>query len=230
MPLKSQTSKMIRIVLLDDHTVVRHGLSARLLEEVDFRIVGAYATSKELMADLEKLQVDVFVIDYALGEEDIDGLHLVRALLKRLPGCNVLVSSAYYNAATVALALRAGAKGYVGKGQALDELVNAIRTVAEGKIYVSAGMTAELMAMTPLSSSQDTIVTGGDFFQNGYDLSPREREVLRCCLDGMTVTQIANKFARSVKTISGQKQSAFRKLGIRNDGELFKIRQHLKDL
>ncbi|MEV8761136.1 helix-turn-helix transcriptional regulator, partial [Klebsiella pneumoniae] len=61
-------------------------------------------------------------------------------------------------------------------------------------------------------------------------LSPREREVLRCCLDGMSVTDIAEKFARSVKTISGQKQSAFRKLGVRSDNELFKIEYQIKEL
>jgi len=62
------------------------------------------------------------------------------------------------------------------------------------------------------------------------ELSPREREVLRCCLEGMSVTQIAEKFARSVKTISGQKQAAFRKLGVRNDNELFKIQHQLQDI
>ncbi len=225
------SSKQIRIALLDDHAVVRHGLAARLAEEPDFQVVGIYAASKELMQALQSQTVDVFVIDYALGESDIDGLNLIRALKVRFPDGKILVSSAHFNPATVALALRAGAKGFVGKEQELTELIVAIRTVIQGKTYLSQAMTAELSSIstTGLIESGELTFSKGVLAKHG-ELSPREREVLRCCLDGMTVSQIANKFARSVKTISGQKQSAFRKLGIRNDSELFKIQHQLKNL
>lgn len=224
------TDKTIRIALLDDHPVVRHGLAARLMEEKDFKIVGMYETSKELMQSGVLQGVEVFVIDYALGENDIDGLNLLRALRMRFPGCKVLVSSAHDSPATVVLALRAGARGFVSKAQAMDELVGAIRVVVQGRVYLSEPMSAELSPMITGSSDSEGLGLSREIFRNGYDLSPREREVLRCCLDGMTVTQIATKFARSIKTISGQKQSAFRKMGIRNDGELFKIQQHLRNL
>jgi two-component system capsular synthesis response regulator RcsB len=224
-------SKRIRIAILDDHAVVRHGLAARLREEADLEVVGIYAASKDLMQALVSQAVDVFLIDYALGEEDIDGLNLIRALRVRCPEGKVLVASSHFNPATVALALRAGAKGFVGKEQELTELITAIRTVMQDKMYLSAAMTAELSssATTGLLASGELTFHKGVLAKHG-ELSPREREVLRCCLDGMTVSQIANKFARSVKTISGQKQSAFRKLGIRNDNELFKIQNQLKNL
>lgn len=227
------TGRAIRIIILDDHAVVRHGLSARLSEESDFDIVGIYASSKDMMSALQSqsVQADLFLIDYSLGESDIDGLNLIRALKIRYPKGKILISSTHDNPATVALAMRAGAKGFVGKSQDLGELIQAIRTVMVGKEYINELVKAELNR-TAISSDAGT---GGESnlrntLTGYYDLSPREREVLRCCLDGMTVTQIANKFARSVKTISGQKQSAFKKLGIRNDSELFKIQHQLKSL
>lgn len=227
------TSRSIRMVILDDHAVVRHGLSARLSEEPDFEIVGVYASSKEMMAALQSQEVkaDLFLIDYSLGESDIDGLNLIRALKIRYPKGKILISSTHDNPATVALAMRAGAKGFVGKSQDLDELIQAIRGVMVGKHYVNEMVKIELGHAATHSDDQTVHETDHKNALTGYyDLSPREREVLRCCLDGMTVTQIANKFARSVKTISGQKQAAFKKLGIRNDSELFKIQNQLKSL
>lgn len=227
------TGRSIRMVILDDHAVVRHGLSARLSEESDFEIVGVYASSKEMMSALQsqEVQADLFLIDYSLGESDIDGLNLIRALKIRYPKGKIIISSTHDNPATVALAMRAGAKGFVGKSQDLNELIQAIRGVMVGKQYVNEMVKIELGNGATHEEDQTKNETDHKNALTGYyDLSPREREVLRCCLDGMTVTQIANKFARSVKTISGQKQAAFKKLGIRNDSELFKIQNQLKSL
>jgi len=219
----------IRIALLDDHAVVRHGLAARLKEESDFQVVGAYATSKDMMAALRASPADILLIDYSLGANDIDGLNLIRALKVRFPDSKILVSSSHYNPATVALAMRAGARGFVGKEQELSELVAAIRSVSVGRVHLNPLMAAEISSMLSSHGVEDD-ANGTDSLTDNTDLSPREREVLRCCLDGMSVTQIAEKFARSVKTISGQKQAAFRKLGVRNDNELFKIQHQLQDL
>lgn len=222
----------VRIALLDDHAVVRYGLAGRLAEEPDFKVVGMFATSKEMMTGLRATPADLLLIDYSLSSTDIDGLNLIRALKVRFPDSKILVSSSHYNPATVALAMKAGARGFVGKSQELTELIQAIRTVALGRVHLSNNMAAEMSSM--LSSEPTEGLPGAapasDSLAESIELSPREREVLRCCLDGMTVTQIAEKFARSVKTISGQKQSAFRKLGVRNDSELFKIQHQLEDL
>ncbi|HZG22353.1 MAG TPA: response regulator transcription factor [Herbaspirillum sp.] len=233
----------MRIALLDDHAVVRYGLAKRLAEEPDFEVVGAFATSKELMTALRASPADLLLIDYSLGSNDIDGLNLIRALRVRFPRSKILVTSAHSSAATVAMAMKAGARGFVGKSQELDELIQAIRTIGLGREYHNAAMTRELAAMQQVA---DPAVRGktearparrartsppsSDSLSDMPNLSPREREVLRCCLDGLSVTDIADKFARSVKTISGQKQSAFRKLGVRSDNELFKIEYQIKDL
>lgn len=228
----------MRIALLDDHAVVRYGLAMRLAEEPDLDVVGAFATSKELMAALRTVQADLLLIDYALGSNDIDGLNLIRALRVRFPRSKILVASAHHNPATVALAMKAGAGGFVGKSQELGELIQAVRAVGRGRQYLNVAMVAALSSMQQAESGASQAsrsLTGSAppasrALAELSSLSPREREVLRCCLEGLSVTEIAEKFTRSVKTISGQKQSALRKLGVRSDHELFKIAYHIKDL
>jgi len=146
----------------------------------------------------------------------------------RYPELKILVASAHHNKATVGLVMHAGARGFVGKEEELSELVRAIRTVAAGGKRINAALAAE-MERDQITPAASTPVPGDlTALTDRPELSPREREVLRCCLDGMSVTDIAEKFARSIKTISSQKQSAYRKLGIRTDTELFKIKHELE--
>ncbi|BDU20030.1 response regulator transcription factor [Dyella sp. GSA-30] len=213
----------LRLMLLDDHEVVRRGLELLLSQETYFEVAGSFTTSHDLFAALQKERADVLVVDYSLGPAEVDGLNLIRALRVRFPNEKILVVSAHYNAATVALAMKAGAKGFVGKAQGHKELVSAIRAVALGKTYLSPEMALEIAGGKDESPS---VLTDERALTQDVKLSPREREVLRCYLDGMSVSQIAAKFSRSITTISAQKSAAFRKLGIRTDSELFKI-QHL---
>ncbi|WP_199030674.1 response regulator transcription factor, partial [Ralstonia sp. ASV6] len=137
-----------------------------------------------------------------------------------------------HNKATVGLVMHAGARGFVGKEEELSELVRAIRTVAAGGKRLNATLAAEMErdALAADAPAPTSAVDGNQLsaLVDRPELSPREREVLRCCLDGMSVSDIAEKFARSIKTISSQKQSAYRKLGIRTDTELFKIKHELE--
>lgn len=213
----------LRLMVLDDHAVVRHGLIARLADEPDLSVVGSHATSRELLDALATVAADVVLVDFSLGPSDIDGLNLLRALKVRHPRSRTIVISAHYSAATVALALKAGARGYVGKSQELDELVAAVRTVSKGRIHLHPDMAADIAIHREAASQH----TDAEALTKHPLLSPREREVLRCCLEGLSVTQIAAKFSRNVNTISTQKHAAFRKLGIRTDNELFKIRHQL---
>ncbi|HEY9134087.1 MAG TPA: response regulator transcription factor [Dyella sp.] len=225
--MSSSLISPLRLMLLDDHEVVRRGLEALLAQEPYFEVVGSFTTSQELFAALQNDRVDVLVVDYSLGPSEVDGLNLIRALRVRFSAAKVLVVSAHYNAATVALAMRAGAKGFVGKAQGYKELAAAIRAVGVGKTYLSQDMAHEI-AEEKDKPAPAIEVTGERALTDDIKLSPREREVLRCYLDGMSVSQIATKFSRSITTISAQKSAAFRKLGIRTDSELFKIRHLLE--
>lgn len=220
----------LHIALLDDHTFVRHGLLDLLSKESDFHVIGAFANSRELIAELRIAPAELLLLDYELAPDDVDGLNLIRALTVRFPDSKILMVSSHYNPATVALAMRAGARGFVGKNQPLPDLVGAIRTVARGHVYLSPELEVEFAYLLPdaaVPDSSETDVFSAAVQDSFAELSPREREVLRCCLNGMSMTQIAEKAGRSIKTISTQKHSAFRKLGIRTDNELFKMHRQL---
>jgi two-component system capsular synthesis response regulator RcsB len=220
--------KRLRIALLDDHAVVRHGLVVRLTAEPDIDVVGAYSTSRELMAGLLLEPADVLLLDYALGPDELDGVSLIRALRAKFPDCPILVLSTYHEPATVALALRVGARGFVGKGEEMAELVKALRKVESGAVYLSAEMSYRVAEASTTFDAREGD-DGADALLLGAALSAREREVIRCYLAGMTVTEIAEKFKRSIKTISSQKTTAFRKLGVTSNNELFKIRHTIGD-
>lgn len=221
----------IKIALLDDHAVVRLGVVAQLQKEGDFFIVGNYESSRAMLTGLQTAPADVLLIDFALGPTEVDGVSLIRLFKSKVPESRVLVLSSHSDPATVALALRVGARGFVGKNQSAADIAKAIRCVALGGIYLSDDMSYRLAeSSTGIHTEQSPEETADEKLMAGAKLSVKEREVIRCFLQGMTVSQIAEKFGRSPKTISTQKWMAFRKLGITVDHELFKIKRSLEDL
>lgn len=222
--------KMIRVMLLDDHLLMLHGLQACLNAQTDIQILGSFNNSHSLLAALQHQQVDVVLLDYALGPEEIDGLNLVRGLKARYPKVRLLVVSALHNPATVSMVMRCGADGFIGKETDPTLLPVATRCVASGKSFLAEEMSQKLQDqdLTPPSDRPHTLRNNCEnILTYNAALTVREHEVLRCCLEGMSVTKIAEKFSRSIKTISTQKQSAFKKLGVRSDNELYKIRDQL---
>lgn len=214
--------KRLQIALLDDHAIVRHGLVSRLVQEPDFELVGVYACSRDLIAGLTTAPAEVLLLDFVLGPQDLDGVMLIRALRVKFPRCRILVFSTLYDAATVILALRVGARGFIGKSEDIDQLANAVRFVASGGVYLSPDMAYRVAEASTVG------LDGGEKRREDalsfLSLSVREQEVIRCFLSGMSITDIAEKFSRSIKTISSQKNSAFRKLGVVSNNELFRIR------
>ena len=219
----------LRIILLDDHALIREALEVRFSLEADFKVQGVCSTSRELLESLNRAEADLVVLDYQLADADIDGLRLIQSVRRHHPSIRIVIYSSSEKPATVNMSIRAGANGFVGKSQPTDELLRAVRMVALDRIYLAPAMAAELekipaAQMLPEGDNPDHAFT----LSNQPNLSPKESEVLRCCLEGMSVSQIASKFTRSRKTISGQKQAAFRKLGIKTDTELFKLQVQLK--
>src|SRR3546814_7854065 len=134
----------IRIAVLDDHAVVRIGVISKLLQEPDFRVVGNYESSRMMIAGLRAAPADVLLIDFALGPTEIDGVSLIRAFKAKVPDSRILIFSSHYDPATVSLALRVGAHGFVGKNQDITDIVKAIRRVASGSIYLDEEMSYRL--------------------------------------------------------------------------------------
>lgn len=221
----------VRVVLLDDHPLVLYGLRKVLAKDPGITIVGTCTSSQELFSTLKSNnEIDVVAIDYELKPADTDGLNLIKTLNLRYPDIAILVVSSHYNPATVALALRGGAKGFIGKNRPPEEVTHAIYQVHKGKVYLDE-------EMIPLLAQQQANGTLRTYSTNNPEeikeslslanLSPKEQEVIRCFILGMTVTDIAEKFNRSLKTVSGQKQSALRKLGLKADHEIFIIKDEL---
>lgn len=211
--------------------MVRQGIELGLSKEADLDVIGSFGTGRGLLGALAQRPADIVVMDFVLGPSDIDGLSLIRTLSRRFSKCRCIVVSSHYTPATVSLALKAGSWGVLGKTQNLTELIAAIRTVAQGQIYLQPCMLPALQGghsifnMTHVKSR----VGLSSSVRLSASLTPKEQEVLRCFLDGMSVNSIAEKFSRSASTISTQKQSAYRKLGIKSDSELFKFTQQFGD-
>lgn len=196
----------LTIALLDDHDVVRRGSFAYLSAEPQFLVVGCHARSTDLLDTLASRRVDVAVLDFTLAPDDVTGLELLWMIHNRFPRVRLLLYTAQINPLMMASAFAAGAAGVTMKTESLSMLTIAILQVAEGLRRMPGGL-SEPVEDAPLSRS--------------------EREVLRLCLAGMSVTEIACRRHRSVKTVSTQKHSAFRKLGLRSDGDLFTLRHQL---
>jgi DNA-binding NarL/FixJ family response regulator len=224
-----KTVKTIRVAVLDDHPLIRKALQYSLLTEEGISLVGLYGNRKEAIPALREQQVDVLILDYLLGDDEMDGLHLIKHLRSHYPRLKILVSSALESPAIVQLVLKAGVRGFVGKSQEHETLITGIHAVGAGQRYLTPDMQFELDKFHESDKEMQSYIeprpAGDDIKVLSRDLSPREIEVIRCYLDGMTIMQIAAKYSRSRKTISGQKQSALRKLGLRSDLELFKFRE-----
>jgi DNA-binding NarL/FixJ family response regulator len=221
---------LIRVAILDDHEVALRGVAQLLSTVPDMKVVGYFSRTFDLIALLKREECDVALVDFVLSEDDMDGLNMIRFIRIRFPRTKIIVFSGHDNAPTVDFSIRAGANGFFAKSQPIGDLITALRTVHCGRPYVPDMV--RLRRNDPRRKSIDHLCRprGCDMphgVAGSPDLSPREQEVLRCCLDGMSVSDMARKFNRSVKTIGNQRRAAFRKLGIRTLGELFKINRQL---
>lgn len=211
-------------MLLDDHGLVLRGLHDLLKKERKFNVVASFMSSRAMLNGLRNNDVDVLVMDYSLAPDDLDGISLIKHLQNHHPNIELLVVSAYYTSTIVSQALRAGVKGFIGKNVDPENISRAIQRVANGRVYLEPSMLDEVLILRDETKNKADSRSRAPLSTD--ILSPKELEVIRCILEGMTVSAIALKFNRSLKTISGQKQSALRKLGIQSDHELFLLRDH----
>lgn len=227
-------SAIWQIAVLDDHPLIGKAMQYRLAQEPQLDLAGAFAQRQQLMAFLQRQPIDILVLDYMLGEDQLDGLQMVKQLRLHYPQLKILVSSAVEKPAIVQLLLKAGVQGFVGKSHDQEVLIDAIHQICRGKRFLTPDMMLELDKFQESDREMHDYLTprqaGDDISLLLRELSPREIEVIRCYLDGLSITQIAGKYARSRKTISGQKQTALRKLGLRSDLELFKYKQYFTEL
>lgn len=198
----------LKVLVADDHAVVRQGLRQILSETDDMEIAGEASDGDEVIEALRREPWDLLLLDVSMPEKNgIDTLKVVRREHPRLP---VLVLSMYPEEQYAIRALKAGAAGYLTKQSAPDQLVNAIRQVAAGRKYVSESLAERLAASL-----------GEDFDRPPHEkLSDREFQTLRMIASGKTLTQIAEELGLSVKTISVYRARLLEKMELKNNAEL----------
>ena len=214
----------IRLLLVDDHEVVRTGLRMLLESRPDMQIIGEAANGEQAIEMTQALKPDVVVMDISMP--DLNGIEATRQITAANPKIRVLALSMYSDPRYVTEMLRAGAAGYLLKDAADEELIRAINTVARLQTYLSPGVAGAVVQkhIRGQTSGED-----GSAFSI---LSAREREVLQLLAEGQSTKDIATALSRSVKTVETHRQNIMLKLGLHNLPELTKyaVREGLTGL
>ena len=202
----------IRVLLADDHTLIRAGLRMVVVSQPDFTVVGEASDGREAVALAEQLKPDVVVMD--IGMPSLNGIEACRQIHDSLPGSQVIMLSMHSDEGYVLRALKAGAKGYMLKDSAEADLASAIRAVRAGKSFFSPAVSKILLEdyMRKLKR------TGAE---DSFDLlSPREREVLQLVAEGKSSKEVANLLSLSVYTVETHRAKLMQKLNLHNIPEL----------
>lgn len=210
---------MIKIIIADDHIIVRKGLKMILDETSDFKVVDEASTGSELLMKLEKNKFDVVVLDISMPGRD--GIDTLKEIKKNYPKLPVLVLSVHSEEHYAMRALKAGAAGYINKDSATDTLVEAIRKISAGRKHISQ-FVAEKLAFELEDKKSDTLHD---------ELSDREFQVLCMISNGKTLTDIAEELSLSVKTVSTYRTRILEKMQLKNNAELthYSVRNNLID-
>jgi len=205
----------ITVVAVDDHPVAQLAVKEALSGHIDLHLVAQHDGPRPLMTWLAHASCDILITDLSMpGEPRLDGLSLLRRLRESHPDIRVVVLSMYDNAALIGSALRAGALGFVSKRDAAACLVSAVRAAMRRERYLAPAVRSVYEAAQKRSPAYGTA---------GGRLTECESLVLHRYLEGVSMPAIAEGLGRSVKTVSAQRASAMRKLGIDNDAHLFEL-------
>ena len=211
-------AKKIRILLADDHSVVRQGFRLLLDEQDDMEVVGEAGNGREAVQRAAELKPDVIVMDVAMPE--LNGIEATRRIGEEAPHCRVLALSMHKDAVYVREMLRAGARGYLLKDAIDRDLLTAVRSVALGEGYISPAVSDAV-----LSDYRRHVTDPIDL------LSSREREILQMLAEGKTNKEVASTLHLSVHTVDAHRGRIMEKLNLHSIGELvrFAVRNGLID-
>lgn len=208
---------MIKIILADDHALVRQGVRMMLeTEREEFKVVGEVSNGKELLELAQKTPADVYIVDISMPV--LNGVEAVSKLLRQDRKAKVLILSMYDDRVSVEKALKAGAKGFIVKVSRAEELVEAVREVAAGRFYFG-GKISKFLVQGFLGKRAPK--------KDGTHLTNKEKEVLQLIAEGYSSKQIAKHFTLSLNTIHVHRNNIMRKLGIHKQAEL--VRYAIKE-
>jgi DNA-binding NarL/FixJ family response regulator len=209
-PIQVKDSRA-RILLVDDHAVVRYGIAQLINRQSDLVVCGEEEDASRAMSAVSELKPDLVIADVSL--RDSSGLELMRNIKAQYPGLPVLVVSVHDEAIYAEIAFRAGALGYLMKEEALEKILTAIRRVLTGAIYVSDNLAAKML--------QQQVRGQTDIHESPVKgLSDRELEVFQLIGQWKKTREIAEELHLSIKTIEYYREQIKRKLNLKNAGEL----------
>jgi len=202
----------IRIILADDHAVLRHGLSRAFEQESDIKVVGQANDGHSTIELVQELSPDVVIMDIAMP--DLNGIEATRRITKDYPKVKVIGLSMHSSDKYIREMFKAGASGYLLKNSPFEELVEAVKTVAGGKTYVSPSVGDMIIK---------EYIGKPDGEESAFSvLSQREREVLQLFAEGKTTKQVGRRLHISPKTVEAHRLRIMEKLGIDNIAQLTK--------
>ena len=209
----------LRVLIVDDHAVVRRGVRALIQGHRGWTVAGEAATAAEGAAKVNKLKIDVVLLD--LGLPDATGTEAINRIRRARPAAQILVLTMHLSGGMATKVLAQGARGMVLKSDAAADLVGAIEALQHGKPFVSSAvMEVIVQGLTEKRESVD------------HHLTPRERQILKLLAEGRANKEVATALGLSIKTVEAHRANLMRKLNLRSLSELihFAIRAHLVDL
>src|SRR5581483_614389 len=200
----------LRILLADDHHLVRAGIKALLAQFPDYQVVGEAANGKEMLHLIPSVKPDVVLLDISMPE--LNGLDAMGRMTRQFPQTRFIILSMHATEAFVLRAFRSGASGYLLKGCSVTEFDLALQAAARGEFFVSGGVSHYLVDVIRRDGSEPSDLRA----QNELDeeLTPREREVLQLIAEGHNTKEIAEKMGISAKTVKSYRVSLMQKLGV----------------
>jgi DNA-binding NarL/FixJ family response regulator len=213
----------LRILVADDHEVMRTGVSALIEQEPGWQVCGTATNGQEAVAAARKLKPDVVVLDMTMPE--LDGLEALRGIKQTLPNTEVVIFSAHHSEEVIEELFDAGAKSYIQKSDAGRHLIAAIKSLAEHKPFFTSEISQILFAKFLSSSAGKK--------QNGQErsVSSRERDVVRLLADGNSNKEVAHSLGISIRTVETHRATLMRKLGLQSLAALvrYAIRNNIID-
>ena len=213
----------IRVLLADDHTIVRKGLLALLEEETDIRVIGEAENGREAFAKAFELDPDVVVMD--IGMPSLNGIEAVKTIKKSRPEIKVLILTMHENEEYIYEALKNGVSGYLLKKSAPRDLVAAIRLAYKGESFLSPSISTKVINRLFRQGTTESVSANTP--EN--ELTPREREIVQLIAEGRANKEIASELGISVKTVKNHRSNLMDKLDLHNTAEItqFAIRAGL---
>lgn len=218
--------KKIKVLLVDDHQIVRDGIKALIEDDPSIEIIGEAASGDELEAILSKDRPDIILLDINLP--DTTGIELTKKICEQDPDIRILILSMHMSEEFICNAIEAGAKGYLPKTTSQDELINAIKKIDQGGEYYNNDV-SEILLKSYIKKTQNAAKNKQE---KQISLTRRENEILKLFAEGLSNQEIADRLFISIRTVESHKNNIMQKLELKSTVELVKyaIRNNIIDI